>query len=176
VWRDDPKGQFRYGTATQVGAEWDRFHADDPRGNRLAVLAVVGYNVEGYNLQNEIGERFAHYAVAGAIASGKVRKDKVLLGLSLGVGGQILHPTRRHHVSVSPSIEWQLGGHIDLNLSFSVTKRELPGPDESLIDPTDYALQSRLSYAEPLAINGSFSLSIHADRTNGERNDRFSDL
>lgn len=110
------------------------------------------------------------------IASGKVRKDKVLLGLSLGVGGQVMHPTRRHHVSVSPSIEWQLGAHIDLNLAFSVTKRELPGPDESLIDPTDYALQSRLSYAELLAINGSFNLTLHADRTNGERNDRFTDL
>ena len=38
------------------------------------------------------------------------------------------------------------------------------------------ALLSRLSYAEPLSINGSLNLTIHWDRTNGARNDRFSDI
>ena len=34
-----------------------------------------------------------------------------------------------------------------------VSKRELPAPDETLIDPLDYEQQARLSFAEPLAFN-----------------------
>ena len=40
----------------------------------------------------------------------------------------------------------------------------------------DYQQLSRLSYAEPLSMNGSFSLRVHWDRTNGARNDRLEDL
>lgn len=176
ILRDDPKGQFRYSSASKVGVEWDRYAADDPRGNRLAVLYYAGYQVERYNLRNVLGERFAHYPVHGVIASGTLRKDKVGIGISLSAGAQVFQPGRRHHVSASPFIEMQLGGHVDLNLSFSITKREVPGPDETLIDPADYEALSRLSYAEPLSMNGSLNLTIHWDETNGERNDRFNDL
>jgi hypothetical protein len=176
AWRDDPKAQHRYGSYAKLGVEWDRFRADDPRGNRLAVLYAVGYTVERYNLPNVLGERFARYPVHEATASGNVRKDKVSFGLSLTIGGELVHPMRRHHITASPRIEWQLGDHVDLEMSFSITKREFPPPDEAFIDPSDYEQQSRLSYAEPLQMNTSFSLEIHWDRTNGARNDRLQDL
>jgi hypothetical protein len=174
--REDPKGQYRYQTGALVGVEWDKYAADDPRGNRLALLYYAGYKVERYNLRNELGERFAHYPVHGFTASGNIRKDKVSIGLSLTALGEVLHPTRRHNLSASPFLEVQLGGHVDLNLSFSITKRALPAPDESLIDPGDYELLSRLSYAEPLSMNGSLNLTIHWDHTNGARNDRFTEI
>lgn len=174
--RDDPKGQFRYAQSTRVGVEWDLYPAADPRGNRLAVLYAVGYQVEGYNLLNEIGERAAHYPVHQLVASGTVRRDTLSLGLSLSAGSQLDAPWRRYHVTASPFLELRLGGHVDVTLSLSLTMRELPGPDPAVIDPSDYALTSRLSYAEPLALDGSLSVTIHWDRTNAARNDRFSDL
>jgi len=85
VWRDDPKGEFRYGLYAQAGVEWDKYAADDPRGNRLAVLYVAGYKVEGYNIRNIIGERFAQYPIHELIASGTLRKDKIGVGVSLSV-------------------------------------------------------------------------------------------
>ena len=174
--KDDPKGQHAYTTRVRAALEWDLYPADDPRGNRLAVLYTAGYAIERYNLTNEIGERFAHYPIHELIASGTLRKDKIGIGLSLAAGSQLDHPGRRHHVSASPSLEIQLGSRVDISFSFSITKRALPGPDTDLIDPTDYALLTRLAYAEPLALNGSLNLYIHFDRTNGARNDRMSDL
>ena len=176
VGRDDPKGQYRYASGALAGVEWDKYAADDPRGNRLSLLYYAGYKVEGYNIRNELGERFAQFPVHGLVASGSLRKDKVTIGLSLQANGEILHPGRRHNLSASPYVEIQLGGHVDLNLSFSITKRELPAPDENQIDPADFEQLSRLSYAEPLSMNGSLNLTIHWDRTNGARNDRFSDI
>ncbi len=172
AWQDDPYGQFRYGWDAKVGAEWDRYRADDPRGNRLSVAYIFAYRVEGYNLQNEIGERWAQYPTHKVVATGSVRKDKIQLGMWLEAGGMVFHPLRRHALSASPSIEIQLGARVDLNLSFSITKRELPGPDESVLDPDNYQQLSRLSYAEPLQMNGSFNIRIHWDRTNGQRNNR----
>lgn len=176
IGRDDPKGQYRYTSSVLGGVEWDKYAADDPRGNRLSILYYAGYKVERYNIRNEIGERFAHYPVHGLVASGTLRKDKVSIGLSLEANGEVLHPTRRHNLSASPYVEIQLGGHVDLSMSFSITKRALPAPDESQIDPGDFEQLSRLSYAEPLSMNGSLNLTIHWDRTNGARNDRFSDI
>jgi hypothetical protein len=176
AWRDDPKGQFRYGWNAKAGVEWDKYQADDPRGNRLAILYVAGYQAERYNLRNDIGERFAQYPIHALIASGAVRKDKIGIGLSLSITGELVHPERRHSISASPFIEWKLGDHVDLQLQFFVAERQLPGPDPAEIDPTDYAQSSRLSFAEPFAMNGSLNLSIHWDRTNGARNDRLSDM
>ena len=94
----------------------------------------------------------------------------------MSAGGELLKPTRRHDLSASPYVEIQLGDRVDLSFSFSFTKRELPVPDESLIDPSDYTQLSRLSYAEPFSMNGSLDITIQWDRTNGARNDRFSDI
>jgi hypothetical protein len=176
TWHDDPYGQFRFGWNARAGLEWDKFQADDPRGNRLALLYIAGYQVEGYNLRNVLGERFAQYPIHALIASGSVRKDKIQIGLSLQVSSEVLHPDRRYNISAAPFIDWKIGDHIDLQLNFYVTKRELPGPDPAVLDPMNYAQSSRLSFAEPFAANGSLNLSIHTDRTNGARNDRFSDF
>jgi hypothetical protein len=173
VLRDDDKGQFRYHWEIKAGIAWDRFAPDDPRGNRLAVAYQATHVVEKYNVPNEIGERFAYYPTHEVAATGSVRKDKVKLGLSLLARAEILHPTRRHTLSASPSLEVQIGDHVDFTFGFSVAKRELPGPDLDAIDPSDYEQLSRLSYADPLQLNGYFSVRIHWDRTNGARNDRF---
>ena len=176
VFRDDDKGQFRYNWKTRAGVEWDRFKADDPRGNRLSIMYLLGYVVERYNVRNDIGENFAQYPTHELIASGNVRKDKVNVGLSD-------HATRRdlasgpashargvavHRVAARRSCRCQRG----------VLGREarLPGSDPTAIDPSDYAQLSRLSYADPLQINGYFNVRIHWDRTNGARNDRFTGL
>ncbi len=176
TWRDDPNGQFRYGWDAKLGVEWDKFRADDPRGNRLAVAYILSYRVEGYNLRNELGEIWAHYPTHKVQASGGLRKDKVEIGLSVQVGGEVLHPMRRHSISASPSIEVQIGDRVDFSVAFSVTKRELPAPDPTQIDPTDFMQLDRLSYAEPFSMNGSFTVRIHWDRTNGQRNDRLIEL
>ena len=176
AYRDDPKGQYRYTTNAKAGVEWDSYKADDPRGNRLAVLYYAGYQADGYNLRDVLGETSAHYPIHGLIASGSIRKDKVGLGLELTIAGEVIHPGRRHQITAAPYIELKVGGHVDVSASFSITKRELPPPDPAAVDPTDYAELSRLSYAEPLAMTGSLNLSIHLDRTNGARNDRFNDL
>lgn len=172
TWKDDPYGQFRYGWDAKLGLEWDRYRADDPRGNRFSVAYIFAYRVEGYNLRNEIGERWAHYPTHKLVATGQLRKDKVRFGMWVEVGGEVIHPLRRHALSASPSMEIQLGARVDISFSFSVTKRELPGPLESELDPENYQQLSRLSYAEPLQMNGSFNVRIHWDRTNGQRNDR----
>lgn len=176
TWREDPKGQYKYGWDAKLGVEWDRYRADDPRGNRLAVAYIVAYQVERYNIRNEIGERFAHYPKHTLVATGELRKDKVGFELSVRAGGELLHPMRRHQLSASPSINIQLGAHVDIGLSFSITKRELPGPDVDAVDPSDYAQLSRLSYAEPLSMYGSFNVKLHWDRSNGARNDRLEEL
>ncbi len=174
--RDDPKGQYLYTTGAFGGVEWDKYAADDPRGNRLAILYKAGWKAEHYNIQNKLGETFAQYPWHGITASGTVRKDKISFGLSLSAQAEVNRPTRRHNLAVSPYIEIKIGGHVDLALSFSVIKREFPAPDNTKIDPEDFELQSRLSYAEPLSMNGSLNLTIHWDRTNGARNDRFNDI
>lgn len=172
TWRDDQYGQFRYGWDAKLGLEWDRYRADDPRGNRLSVAYILAYRVEGYNLRNEIGEIWAHYPTHKLVATGQLRKDKVNFGLRVEVGGEVLKPMRRHALGASPSIEVQIGARVDISFSFSITKRELPAPDSSMLDPENYAQLARLSYAEPLSMNGSFNVRIHWDRTNGQRNDR----
>lgn len=171
--REDDKAQFRHNTELLAGIEWDRFEADDPRGNRLAIIYLVGYAIEKYNLRNELGDTFAHFPQHALVANGSVRKDKISVGLSVVASSQLFHPGRRHQLSASPYIEWQLGDHVDINLGFSIAKREIVEPDPAAIDPSDYEQLSRLSYADPLQMNGWFNVRLHWDRTNGARNDRF---
>jgi hypothetical protein len=176
VFRDDAKGQFRYHAEYKGGLGWDLFKPDDARGNRLAIVYFAGHTIERYNVRNEIRESFAQYPTHEVIASGSIRKDKVTLGLSLLARAEVIHPERRHTLSASPSVEVQIGDHVDFSFGFSIAKRELPGPDLDAIDPSDFEQLSRLSYADPLQVNGYFNVRIHWDRTNGARNDRFDNL
>ena len=72
----------------------------------------------------------------------------------------------------SPFATIQIGSHVDLNLSLSLTKRTFPAPDPAAIDPSDYEQLSRLAYAEPLSLSGTLGLTFHWDPTNGVRNNR----
>jgi hypothetical protein len=170
LWHDDPKGQYRTSGEAGVGIEWDRYPSDDPRGNRLALGADLSWRAERYFAYNERGERAAQYPSGTLSASAAVRKDKIGYGLSLGATAELDHPDRRYSIYATPFVEVQVGDHVDLDLSLSLTQRGLPAP---VIDPTDYEMISRASYAEPRSIFGSLNLRFHWDRTNGQRNNRF---
>ncbi|CAN5258942.1 hypothetical protein BH11MYX1_BH11MYX1_33480 [soil metagenome] len=172
----DPKAQYAYFVRARGALEWDLFPADDPRGNRLAVFYHLGYAVDRYNIRNDIGERFAQYPLTGIDASGSVRHDGVSYGLNLSSDVQLDHPSRRHTLTAAPFVTFQIGRHVDLNLMFSITQRQLPKPDLSVIDPSDFQTLSRLSYAEPLALTGTIGLTLHWDPTNGARNDRLTSI
>ena len=173
---EDPKGQYAYNARARGAIEWDMFPADDPRGNRLAVFYHLGWIFERYNIRNELGDRFAHYPSHGIDAVGSVRHDRVSFGLKLESDAQLMHPTRRLLLTASPFAKFQLGDHVDLDLSFSITKRTFPQPDPAAIDPSDYEQLSRLSYAEPLSLSGSIGLTFRWDPTNGVRNDRIESI
>lgn len=169
VSHEDPDGQYQASSTTTAAIEWDKFASDDPRGNRLAVTYEAGYQVDRYNVPNELGERFAHYPVHKLGARASVRKDKITYGLYVTAGGEVIHPERRHELKLSPSLTLQLGAHIDLNLYLSITKRELPGPD---IDEGNFNQLSRADYAQALSAFGFVNLTFHWDRTNGALNNR----
>ncbi len=172
----DPKAQYDYYARGRAALEWDLFPADDPRGNRLGIFYHLGYAVDRYNIRNDIGERFAQYPLTGIDAVGSVRHDGISYGLTLSSDIQLNHPSRRHIFTAAPFVTFQIGRHIDLNLTFSVTQRQLPKPDLSVIDPSDFQTLSRLSYAEPLALTGTIGLTLHWDPTNGARNDRITSI
>ena len=133
----------------------------------------LGYRVEGYNFRNELGERFAHYPQHWLGAAGSLRKDKISYDLQVNLSSELLHPTRRYTLSASPSIEIQVGAHVDRGLSLSVTKRELPELDIPEDDPEAIG---RAEYAQSLSMYGSFNVRLHWDATNGVRNNRFTRL
>ncbi|MBA3457832.1 MAG: hypothetical protein H0T42_32415 [Deltaproteobacteria bacterium] len=173
---EDPKAQYDFNSRNRVAVEWDMFPADDPRGNRLAVFYHVGWIVERYNLRNVLGEKFAQYPSHGINAVGSVRHDRISYGLNLTSDAQVNHPGRRLLLTASPFATIQIGNHVDLNLSLSITKRTFPSPDPAAIDPSDYEQLSRLAYAEPLSLAGSLGLTFHWDPTNGVRNNRIESI
>jgi hypothetical protein len=173
TWRDDPKGQFRFGWAGSLAIERDFYPSDDPRGNLLAVAYGVGYRVEGYNFRNELGERFAHFPEHRLGAAASLRKDKISYSLNLLVNAELVHPSRRYTLTGSPGLEIQLGAHVDLGLELSVTKRELP---ELLIPEDDPEAIGRAEYAQSLSMSAFANLRLHWDATNGVRNNRFTRL
>lgn len=173
TWHDDPHGLTWLGSNARGGIEWDRYASDDPRGNRLAIAYMAGWQVDIYNQPTPDGSTFFSYPIHGLSAIGEVRKDTVTWGLYLDVSGEVLHPERRHTLSASPSVTVQAGSHVDLDLSVSATQRALVAP---LVDASDYESVSRASYIDPLSIYASTSLTFHWDRTNGARNDRFSGM
>ncbi len=170
----DPRAPTRHDASAEAALEWDRYHSNDPRGNQFAVAYGVGLAYQRYNFINVLGERVAIYPRHFIGAAGNFRRDRVQYSLSANADAEMLHPTRRYSLTLEPSISWQLGSHIDLNVSVSVIKRAIPGPAE--IDETDADQLARAAYAEPLALSGSFGITVHWDRTNGARNNRFSSL
>lgn len=168
---EDPVGRYRWTARAHVGASYDLFPADDPRGNALAVAYLVGVQSDRYNAANELGERRAAFPSHALLASGSVRRDTITYGVSAAVIAQLLRPRRRHVVEISPSVSVQLGAHLDVSLWFGVTKQEVPGPGE--IDPGDFEQVTRASYAEPIRLSGSLNFNLHWDRSNPDRNNRW---
>jgi hypothetical protein len=173
VERNDPKGQLRSQQGANVGLSWDLFPSDDPRGNVLAVVNFLSVRRDHLNFVNEIGQRTAIYGFNRLSVVGKVRRDKTTLGLNFNIGAEVLHPSRRYSLSISPSIGWQLGDHVDLSFSFLLGARALPQP---VIPDDDLEALGRASYAEPLFADGTLTLKVHFDPTNGVRNNRFENL
>lgn len=169
----DPKGQSRHQLGANLGLEWDYYPSDEPRGNVLAVAYFVALRGEVYNYPNDIGQDSAIFPFNRLSAAARIRRDKTTFGLNLTLAAEIFHPTRRHDLSASPSIEWQIGDHVDIGLRFSGGKRAVPQP---VIPDDDYEAQGRAAYAQPLYISGSINLRIHFDPTNGVRNNRFENL
>jgi hypothetical protein len=170
--RSDPHSVISRSMAPTVGVRWDKYKANDPRGNSLSIGYSATYELDDYNVRDVLGESSAHYLTHSLFASGSIRKDKTTYSLSVGLGAEMFDPARRYQLSASPAITWQLGGHVDLSASLSVTKRQVVAPDPTAVDMASYAEVSQLSYAEPFSVNASFGLTFHWDRTNGARNDR----
>lgn len=171
--RMDPKGQLRSQLGVNAGIEWDLFPSDDPRGNVLAVANFLTLRRDALNFVNELGQSTAVYGFDRLSIVGKVRRDRATLGLNLGLGFEVLHPSRRYNVTMAPSISWQLGDHVDVEVSFELGARGVPVP---VIPDDDLEAQGRASYAEPLFAEGQLTLKLHFDPTNGERNNRFENL
>jgi hypothetical protein len=170
----DKRNQTRASAGATAGVEWDRYASDDPRGNQLAVAYSMGPQYERYNVLNVLSEKSATYMEHTIGIAGQFRSDHIQYYINAGATSQMFAPTRRYSLSMSPSMQWQLGDHVDLNLSVRVVKRAVPGPAQ--VDETDPDAIARSSYAEPLEIGGSLGVSFHWDATNGQRNNRFSRL
>jgi len=167
----DSEGRYKRTGRLHVGASYDRFTSDDPRGNVLAVAYLVGYQYDRYHLHNVLNETRAHFPSHGALAIGSVRKDKMKFGLNASVFSQMFAPRTRYVVTVSPSVELQLGPRVDLSFSFGITKQAVPGPRD--INAENFEEVTRASYAEPLRLNTWLNLNIHWDRTDSGRNNRW---
>jgi hypothetical protein len=174
LWRgghEDQEGRYLATVRDHVGLSHDWFFADDPRGNALSVAYLVGAQADWYNATNVLGEDRAAFPSHGLLTRGSVRKDKVGYGLRASVFAMLLEPTKRYVIEVSPNIEIQVGDHVDLDVSLGLTKQAVPGPRD--VDAENFEEVTRASYAEPLQVNGFFSIRLHWDRTNAQRNDRF---
>lgn len=168
---EDPQGQFASSYRAEAGVSRDWFPSDDPRGNSLSLTYLVGVHADTYNSTNEIGEDAAIFPVHGLLATGSVHKDKTEFSLDLSAGSQLNAPLRRYTVGAEGDITLTLGDHVDVYLSFGVTKQAIPGP--AYLDASDYEAVTRGDYAEPLSVYGDFNLNIHWSNTNGARNNRF---
>jgi hypothetical protein len=172
---DDPLGRYTWTFRLHAGVSHDWFRSDDPRGNQLALGYFLGAQADRYNIPDEFGETTAIFPTHGLVGTASVRKDHVTYGLSLSAAAQIaLGVPRRVVLEADPSIQLQLGPHLDIEVSGGVTDQEVPGPDPTKIDPNNFAQISRLQYAEPLQINVFFNVQFHWDRTDPSRNNRFS--
>jgi hypothetical protein len=166
----DPSSQFSLKSQNGAGIEYNYFPSDHARGNRLGANYYIGYNWEKYNLVNVLDEEEALFPYQYVSAFAAVKRDQVEYGLRATFEHQLLKPGRRNELTLSPSITMRVGDHIDLSTDITITRRTVP---DSIIDETDFQQVQRSSYAEPLSITGSLSLTIHFDRTNEARFNRF---
>jgi hypothetical protein len=168
----DPKGYRRWGVKPSLGIEWDLLPPADARGNQVAVAYFAEYATERYNHQNVLHENFAQFPAQLLVATVELRRDKVKYHVAVQLKSQLDHPLRRHEVKASAEVSIQIGEHLDMTLSGSALKRELPGPLD--FDPANPEEVSRLAYSEPFAADLLLGFVFHLDPTNGVLNNRFS--
>jgi hypothetical protein len=168
----DVRGQYRLTGRAHVGLSRDWFPSDDPRGNALAVAYLVGYQYDRYNTVNTLDQRRARFASHGVLVQGTVRRDRLQYHLRASAMAQVSEPRTRYVLDLSPQLSTNLGDHVDLELSLGLTRQAVPGP--RAIDQDDFGAVTRASYAEPLRLQGSIAVRLYWDRTNPDRNNRFS--
>lgn len=168
---EDLEGRYKFTARGHTGISYDLFPSNDPRGNRLSVAYLIGYQTDRYNAKNDIGEMKARFPTHALLSEIGVRHGTQTYRLRASIAAQILAPQTRYVLDVSPEVQFQLGSYVDLSLNFGVTQQKVPGPD--YIDPQNYEQLERSSYSDPLKMHGSLNLLIHFDPTNGERNDRW---
>ena len=168
---EDPEGRYKFTARGHTGISYDLYPADDPRGNRLSVAYLVGYQSDQYNTKNDLGQMKAHFPTHALLSEIAVRQGTQTYRLRASVASQLLDPKTRYVVDVSPAVQFQIGSHVDLSFNFGITQQQVPGP--AYIDPQNYELLERSSYSDPLKMHGSLNLHLHFDRTNGERNNRW---
>jgi len=168
---DDPEGQYLGTARARAGVEYDLFPSDDPRGNVLAVAWLVGGQADWYNVTNTLGQDRTVFPTQMIIGSGSLRVDKVTLTVDVSARSQLWPLFERYLVSASVETELTLGDHVDLSFEADATQQAIPGP--SAIDASSYEEVTRASYAQPLSVQGWFSLRFHWDNTNSARNNRF---
>lgn len=168
---EDALGRYAFTARTHVGLGYDWYRADDPRGNTMSVSYLMGVQHDRYQMINVLGERESSFPSHGVLLRGSVRGDNLTWELRGRLFGEVDEPRRRFEMEIAPSVELRIGDHLDLSLSFHLTKQAVPGP---VIDPESFAEVTRSSYAEPLSLGGSFNLRLHWDRTDTARNNRFS--
>ncbi len=168
---DDPEGQYLATARLRAGVEYDLFPSDDPRGNVLAIAWLVGGQADWYNVTNTLGQDRAIFPTQLLVGSGSLRVDKVTLTVDLSARAQLYPFFQRYLLSASVETDLTLGDHVDLSVQVDATEQAIPGP--SAIDASNYEEVTRASYAQPLQVQGWFSLRFHWDNTNSARNNRF---
>ena len=170
----DPEGAYARAARAHVGADYNWFPSDDPRGNRAALTYLLGGMYNDYNQINVLGEETALLPTHLLIAGGNVKVDRMELNLDLGLGAELLHPSRRYEAYGSVGMDWRIGDHVDLRFNVSALQQAIPGP--ATIDLTNFEEVRRASYAQPLQLDGNFNLHLHWDPTNGVQNNRFENV
>lgn len=171
VGASDPESRYVLWAGGEAGVSRDFFPADDPRGNRLAISALVGVQCDWYQRKNVLGQEQTCFPTARLSSSGSVTLDTLSFWAGVTARIELTHPGRRYEVWVSPGMSVRLGPNVDLNLGVGVTQQAIPGPAE--LDQASFEEVTRNTWAVPLRLSSWAGFRIHFDRTNGQRNDRF---
>lgn len=169
--KSDPRSPVLTEGYAGLGVEWNRYASNDARGNVLGARYNLGVQADRYAVVNVLGQTSAIYPEHQASVFASLRRDTATFNLSASARSQVDAPSQRYVLSLSPSITWQIGAHVDVSLSGSLEKRAIPGPARE--NTTNPDIISRGAYADPLEARMHASLTLHWDRSNGARYSRF---
>ena len=167
---EDPEGRYAFTFGSEVGVSRNFFALDDPRGNKLSIIYLVGMQCDWYQFTNVLGEDQVCFATQRLRLYGSIQFDTFDIWAVFSAGMQLDRPAARYEIVVRPNISFQLGPNLDLDLGVRLVQQAIPGP--AGIDTTNFEQVTRATYANPLVVSGDFGFTLHFDRTNGSRNDR----